>query len=536
MLVDQIKKFLSKIQLAEQTALARIFAEAEAKEIKCEECSHDVVSHSHLHDAPFCFGINNPLHGSLPIVCSISASEENIVRVNNAEKLRREKELPNEFNYYPLYYDDKGRKIYPGMNGINLQDYMESNRRKLDLDTVKKIVGQIILALYDNHRRGIARLNIQPDHFLVFFINQTCHIKLANHHASIQIKKATGEALIPPDFFGVTYHLPYELQILRNPPEFIKSYQQSNFKKLDCYAMGLIFEEMVQLLQPELNGNSALERLAYDLMKNEMHIHTAMKSAFFGSTYQERKNFFNELRQTARDNILIIRGHPHVAVGQNDSFNILDDYSRLFYYATQKAIEVAKKIEECNQLIIEHCKKGRFSDIVVCFYSLEESKLQLLELVAASSEKINLKQLEQDAINETHDVFFRLSANKFAIAALLKKAVDEAYEDYVQINKLEPTICRFRFFHRLKGKEQARVFRQSIIELEDKVSPKEIFALIELHCKSAGRKEYPLSFKTILYGKLAQLSDRKMGQWRNYFEKLDYPCEIDRDDNSNNRM
>jgi len=570
MLATDARAFIKKIKKATHP-FAQLEYAKDAKETYDDMGTYNIVSFRQYRGSQYRFGLKTKVEKELSLVHvkpKAETSENHIKQSIDAELLMREKAVPEDFNHYSLYYDKRGHRISVRSERGSLHQFIEANRTRFSLDLVREMIGQIILAVYDNHIRNVVHRDIKPENFLVFFRNGKFIIKLTDHDRAFETYDSGKPLTVHDDIFGSgKFMSPELLQIdtelekiasesdllkmaavdkstIENEKKIdcdqrsqglLKKHADLNFKAIDCWALGLAIFEMNDLLPPASRLKPEFMVLCNSLKQNDLAkrktIEDVMQLPFFGSTPQKREKFFAQLRARAKENILIIDGYAQCPVEPKDPFFMLDSKIRPLYCAGARALVIAEKIDECQRGIDSEFKNVSFSNIVKQFESLKQNTAQLVSVTTTDERyKDDFLALKQEASKQTQDILLKPFKEKRVIAALLKKAVDEAYQEFLTLNKLnkleenedKATKHDFNIFHGVPGFKHARTFKNQINQaFQADPDPKAIFALIHDHYHHGEGKKHPHSFKTLLQNMLYLLSDKSIDEWKKYFDKMD---------------
>jgi len=507
-----------------------------------DDSTHSLVTFHEWRDRQprFRFGLSAAPVASLPIAhlkLKRQGSElaADIVRVINAEKLLCKKKVPGAFNFRPFYRDTNGGSFSLRALGKDLFAYldvleeMENSGRPLSNADLISMMGQAILAVYDNHVRGIVHRDIKPENFLVFFHNGKCNIKLADQESVAEINSDTGRSLTSLEIFGSPMYGPPETRKIYkrmkkegHSLELTEKYNQLNLKAFDCFTLGKTLDMMGDFLQERTPAFELLWKgLCRKNVSKRMSIEEAMNSTVFGDSPENRQAFFDELRATANDNTLTIDGYSQDAVDDvvDNPFLLLDHSIKPLGW---QAVKVAEQIEECERTISDINNKSTFSDIAELVSSLKVNTSRLIETVVMDNvynEK--LAHLKLSAKRETEEVISQLFNTPDVVATLLKKAVNEACGDYFGENIGNNRGGYFEFFRGRDKKErdQVRKFKEDINSAE--LSPKQIFKMIYNYYNQGEGENFPGTFKNSLRNKLRKLDMKSMIEWKAHFDRLD---------------
>jgi serine/threonine protein kinase len=345
---------------------------------------------------------------------SIKANIPNIIY---AHKQLNAAHIPDEFNHGYLYFSDSGEMISEYANKNDLEIYIINNQKLLPLAALRRLMGQLILALDDYHSRHMVHRDIKPANVLVFFRNGQHFLKLADQDQAERLSEDGNDLA----YDRKQYQTGTEDYIA---PEVIKfNYDSSHFKRkpVDCYALGCTLRAMISMLKPaptkQFNSTSVadLKQLA-DLIIGlttvnpvlRITIGQAKENIFYGSTPEERKIFFNKIRADARYDF-VINEKEHVKF----SDIILNDASLLLNQEIKKIIQLgigtAELITECTQQI-------SFSN-------------NSMDTVATTSSKIEVLSDSVDALKEAiHQLCINNSfyqKNNYSLAQLERVIDDE---------------------------------------------------------------------------------------------------------------
>ena len=502
----------------------------------------------------------------LPVVyLHPKSSAKTISCARQVRMLMRTKKVPADFNQFQLYHDKKGRVISIRANKGDLGKFIDNHKRNLGWSTVKDLIGQILLAVSDLHERNIVHRDIKPENILVFFYNGKYLIKLHDHDGGAEIKSSNQLVDSEPgsiDGGTLAFLAPEVGAILKrtNPEDYsitnftkltrdqlkaeMKRYAELDFKKIDSFSVGKTINELLATMKNQTSiERVAVNRLVSDLingkMTNRITCQKAMEMPLFGDTPEKRTEFFARLRVDAKRHVVQMDGADYEPVDEEDPYYLLDRSIKPVYTAAKRYLQVADQLEDCNQQIKIKCSDGTFSKIVDRFDLLNLHNKQLSKAVdqAAYHLKIaeflqspdELNKLGQDAKIQVKSVWQALLNDNDAMTTLLKKAVDEAYLDYVRVNKLEdehgdPILGCFDFFavHGQKGRAQANQLKARIA---DKYDAKAVFDVIHDHFDHQGGRRWQHSFKTFLNNKLLRLSNNNLEQWAQHFTKIDISHE-----------
>jgi serine/threonine protein kinase len=255
-------------------------------------------------------------------------------------------QIPVRYNLPYLAYTSAGQKIsLMGQDDLYnfINDHYDENKEFLHLEDVRRIIGQMLLAIYDLHANNLLHRDIKLENFIVSKIDGKFFVSIADHN-ELETDR-THSINIPAT---ADYAAPELMQCLK-PVNNIRKYNQLNKKAIDCFALGFSIEQLavklfyykertnynlgeddkvLENIRKTLDGRKLLLLIggltSHDPM-NRLTIEDAMQNTYFGIDCGARLEYFANLISEAENYQLIINGEkqPPCHIATQDNFYLL---------------------------------------------------------------------------------------------------------------------------------------------------------------------------------------------------------------------
>lgn len=462
-----------------------------------------------------------------------------------ANKLILDKSINSPFIQKVLYYGKTGDHTVINITpraSCDLFTFVENNRDKLSIESLKKLIAQVILGLSALHQNGLIHCDIKTENIFVSEENGELHLEIADLDTITEVD-VNGRLKNRSNIFGCTpYYASPEVKELFNTYFNRSKIRKLNSKAIDCYALGNVLETMALLTK---NKDTDLTNLILSLKEQDPEqrytISQVMTHPFFGENPQELFDNINE--QHKKD--FYIDHYRLQALRPNDDFMLLPDgeYVKSIYDEAEKLGKQLRSFE-----------KGKFQwdndTATAMIFAIERRAIELKKMFTQIPEdvsdrttiwinklkdyidlrvspfidvnymyiytnrfyKIEIPQRKHDSnkkCDDSKNQIVTTSQDKIAdrCANILKNAVDASVAEYIKVNKLDISkCCCVRLFskHGPKGKALALALQSKIGDaFINGKDAKEILKMCNTHLNTAGGNWGKTSFKTILSDKLA---------------------------------
>jgi hypothetical protein len=210
----------------------------------------------------------------------------------------------------------------------------------LESSTIKNLIGQILLAVYDYHSNNLIHGDLKIQNILLFRYVDKYFIKLTDYDAVAEVDDAGYSTHNIFSFSGTkTYYAPE----VNEDPYAISTVKRLNLKAIDCYALGVTLQRFLardgnpQLLDWSNYHSDIYQQLIVPLTRRNpgerMTVDQALNAEYFGATAEERSAYFMQLRKSVKKNRLVLDGcvvKPH-KIKESDCFLLQNDAIKSIY-------------------------------------------------------------------------------------------------------------------------------------------------------------------------------------------------------------
>lgn len=281
--------------------------------------------------------------------------------VSETQQLLTNRKVDRRFILTYLFFDDKGSAITLFASEGSLRHFIEKHEGHLKREDIKDIFGQIMLGIHALHEKGLAHRDIGPENILITKNKKGERVVVVGDLDSIVSVDPNGK--VNANSFSIAgrnnftpelepFIVPTKKEWVKFTPELAEAYKNINLKAADCFALGLILQELMEQAEPgeilykdpiislkdALLQDSPVHRMTLGNVENksaEEKVQTGLAHPFFASTGQSNTHFFNALQE---------RQSPYEFIGEyridnveeNNSFFIMKDYLKPIYQLVEK--------------------------------------------------------------------------------------------------------------------------------------------------------------------------------------------------------
>lgn len=259
-------------------------SQAKSKDSKVKKESYNAKEKSAI-KIPIPIAISDPREGANP---------------EPGLQLLVEYNVSSPFLMLPLSQSEKNEKYYPAASSDllkfswkvkeNKKDKADKKDEKdinpewvpkspfLSITTLKNLMGQIILGIEALHIKGLAHRDIKSQNILVTESNGSYHIQVCDFDSVISVDR---DSEIRP--VGSAQYLPPEVLAMSPTGQIsdidLSKYKKCNLKACDCYALGIVFLELL-------------------MVTKDLQQHRLLTSEILGGLLQRKKRDSKEKRET----------------------------------------------------------------------------------------------------------------------------------------------------------------------------------------------------------------------------------------------
>lgn len=474
---------------------------------------------------------------------------------NDVQKLISDLGVDTRFLQKFLVITSKGEKLSPLAAGKSLHHYIESHSHALSNQDIIHIFGQIVLGVAALHEKNLVHRDLRSRNILIDYDPKIgTHAIVADLDDVVEVQPINGKIKNKDVGASGGTEYPFELQyfLVINPltlhaqkwkefknDELVK-YQALDHKAIDCYALGRILRELVTKAGP-VHQNPALARiyrgLENDRTSQRMRIEDLLSEPIFGllGNKQSSEEFFETLRASAPTKE--VHSYTIRAVEPDDFFLTLAAPLKPLYELAQNLENKFKMFDSLFEEKMETLDKdalyAKYSKPCEAMYEIFKQYMIQYDSIAEDinqnrlvleNEKAVIRSMENlhEAIGKKVGQIQQMVTDKIKDVDICKnliKIVKGSVDDYINAIKDENSKKKPGFFskHGESGQKRANQLLEAIKQSKES-SEVRLEIIFDFLKNAKGNWKDPLSFKTVLAGKIAEMRGQSVKEFIEFIE------------------
>jgi serine/threonine protein kinase len=282
----------------------------------------------------------------------------------NSFTLLRSNNIPLRFNLHYLAFGSDGSKIsFRGKEDLFefFVTHYEANIEYFSFENFKRMIGQLILSVFELHINNRAHRDIKHENWIVNNYDGKIFLLLGDHGDMVETQENGTSKETLMTIAGTKELIAPELAACTEVSDY-QTYQTLDLKAIDCYALGVVIEQLADKIFPDYTavdeeniGLAAIIKVAkglkYVTPSERLTIIDTMNSEFFGENMGARTNFFANLVEEKDNYELLIDGRYKICTENylpDDYFLLLDRRLKPIF---TKSEQLAEEIDECHKQI-----------------------------------------------------------------------------------------------------------------------------------------------------------------------------------------
>jgi len=332
----------------------------------------------------------------------------------------------------------------------------ENNARTITQDEIKSIVAQMVLAVYRLHVLfGMVHRDIKNENILIFLTPKGPRIKLSD----LDTTREQNDPNMPFYDVGTRQFFPPEYKKKVGEKTALDPWAADAAKKMpvDCYALGKTIDEIANKVINKSSPfwwqlRSLVIRLNDQNPETRYTIEQAMDDPFFGTTSEEREQYFNLVRESCEDDDLYLGGWY---VDPSQDFYPQDNNSFLMLSPLLQEIYIqAESLRQQMILVHDHADKLRGSDLMAIMLKIEH--LNHLITLCRNPNK-NLKRGVDQA---------KKKLDKLFLERITQQEIADIFHRQIRNENPKEKNC-FDFLYHQQPKEKEEYYHRAIQHLDD---------------------------------------------------------------------
>jgi serine/threonine protein kinase len=308
-------------------------------------------------------------------------------QVIHSQKWLAEHRIDSGFIQKMLYFNEQGLKITLQAD-IDLRQFIDTQIDKLSAEDVKKIIGQIVLAVSLLHTQNLAHRDIKPANILM---TKGLALQLADLDSLVVVDKS-GKSSHRLKYLGGKKYWAPEVNVADR--------HNIDLKAADCFSVGITIQQMINKLKPEHSTPELADLVTQLTNKSPIaryQITETFGHSYFGSSTKVREKFFKRLKQTYDRPLMLDHITCHFVPPGNILFLLPPGAKKWF----QKLTEVVKIASTFNALkpLAAKVIYQQWQDLLTLQTDLRN--LAMLEM----KDSVDVSALNQAIHNELNIIF-----------------------------------------------------------------------------------------------------------------------------------